>query len=240
MSTFLLKCSCVLCKREITTQSLTAHIKSHTPKRHCKECGDPIYTNLKTFCSTSCSATFNNKARPERGVQSGPAKGSKPSTYVPYTKVDQCSVCHKYFKQTASNKKTCSTLCKNGLLSQGMKQRITNGFNPNQHRGRNKRSYLEQSFSGWLAVQFPLLDVKCEAPFRRMDMTKTYFADFYFPTLRLVIELDGSQHNDTVEYDTERDSYIQQVYGVRVVRISHREYTQQTRVGEITELLTAL
>lgn len=240
MSTFLLKCSCVLCKREITTQSLSSHIKSHTPKRQCRECGDPIYTNTKVFCSASCSATFNNRARVGSGVRSGPVKGTRPSTYVPYTKVGQCGVCHRYFKQTTGNKKTCSSQCKNILLSWGMKQRIDRGFNPNQHRGRNKRSYLEQSFSGWLASHFPSIEVRCEAPFKRKDATKTYFADFYFPVLQLIIELDGTQHKDAVEYDKDRDSYIQQEYGVRVVRISHREYTQQTRVDEIVKLLTAL
>lgn len=240
MSTFLLKCSCILCKREITTQSLSAHIKTHTPKRWCKGCGVPMYTNLKTFCSTSCSATFNNKARAGRGIQSGPAKGSRPSTYVPYTKVDQCSMCHKYFKQTSGNKKTCSSQCKNLLLSQGMKRRISDGFNPNQHRGRNKRSYLERSFSSWLASQFPSLEVRCEVPFKRTDTVKTYFADFYFPSLQLIIELDGSQHNGTIEYDMERDSYIQRTYGVRVIRISHKEYVQRARISEIVDMLTAL
>lgn len=120
-----------------------------------------------------------------------------------------------------------------------MKQRIREGFNPNDHRGRGKRSYLEVSFSHWLSNNFPNVLVEQEAPFKRKDHSyKTYYVDFYFPSIMIGIELDGSQHNDSIEYDEERDRYIKEVYGVQLIRITHAEYKSKTRIEEIVKLLS--
>jgi very-short-patch-repair endonuclease len=96
-----------------------------------------------------------------------------------------------------------------------MKNRIYNGFNPNQNRGRGKASYLEKSFEAWLVDKLPQLEFHTEYSFKRFDQVKTYFADFYFPTKRLIIELDGSQHlgKKQKQYDQERDQYITDHYG---------------------------
>lgn len=65
-NSYLIYCSCVICKKEITTQSLSQHIQKHekenTPKSYCLQCNSPIFKDNK-FCGSSCSATFNNKRR---------------------------------------------------------------------------------------------------------------------------------------------------------------------------------
>lgn len=116
---------------------------------------------------------------------------------------------------------------------------IYNGYNPNVNRGRGKQSYLEKSFEEWIQTLPHEIEYITEAPFKRLDMIKTYFADFYFPKLNLIIELDGSQHNipKQQEYDEERDRYISQTYNVQIIRISHKEYIQKTRILEIQNLL---
>jgi very-short-patch-repair endonuclease len=53
--------------------------------------------------------------------------------------------------------------------------------------------------------------------FRRQASIGNYIADFFCPELSLVIELDGSQHLDKKEYDSERDSYLKSV-GCTVLR----------------------
>jgi len=45
-------------------------------------------------------------------------------------------------------------------------------------------------------------------------------ADFYFKTQKLVIELDGSAHDDQKEYDARRDSWLLRCYGVRTIRLT--------------------
>ena len=44
--------------------------------------------------------------------------------------------------------------------------------------------------------------------------------DFYCPALRLCIELDGSAHDYTYEYDEQRTRYLN-AQGIRVVRFSN-------------------
>jgi very-short-patch-repair endonuclease len=65
----------------------------------------------------------------------------------------------------------------------------------------------------------------------------TYYADFVFDHLKLIIELDGRQHHQTVEYDSRRDAYITANYGLNVIRITAKEYFNKTRVSEIETLL---
>ncbi len=53
--------------------------------------------------------------------------------------------------------------------------------------------------------------------FRRQHALGPYIADFCSPQLRLVIELDGSQHREHEEYDEERTRYLES-QGYRVIR----------------------
>ena len=55
--------------------------------------------------------------------------------------------------------------------------------------------------------------------FDRQKQIGSYFADFYCAELSLVIEVDGSSHDDKYDYDKRRDEYMQKL-GLRVVRIS--------------------
>ena len=47
---------------------------------------------------------------------------------------------------------------------------------------------------------------KCK--FWRQYSIGPYILDFYCPQIRLAIEVDGSQHEETVEYDQERKKYL--------------------------------
>jgi len=230
-----IKCSCVVCKKELHTSGIKRHHATHLTKKivksHCNQCNAPIYNNNK-FCNSSCAAIYNNSRNDYSKIKTGPKPGSKPK----YTKIKQCVICNKFHPGRGAS---CSKECKSKLLSICVKERIYNGWNPNDNRGRGKQSYLESSFESWLNDNYPILQYQTEYPIKRLDVIKTYFADFYFPSLNLIIELDGTQHKYTVEYDTERDDYISSAYGIKVVRISHKEYTKQTRINEIKNLLRA-
>lgn len=117
-----------------------------------------------------------------------------------------------------------------------MRSRIYNGFNPNNNRGRNKKSYMEKSFEEWL-IKHNVNNFLPEEPFPRLDITKTYFADFYFPDKKLIIELDGTQHNQTIIQDQIRDNYITNTYGIRIIRITWYEYKNKLKIDEIKNLL---
>lgn len=58
--------------------------------------------------------------------------------------------------------------------------------------------------------------------FRRQYSIGPYIVDFYCPRKRLVIELDGKQHQDTQEYDEYRTEYFKSL-NMKVVRFWNKE-----------------
>ena len=58
--------------------------------------------------------------------------------------------------------------------------------------------------------------------FRRQHRIGPYFVDFACRQAKLVIELDGSQHQDRQRYDRRRDAYIRR-RGFRVIRLGNEE-----------------
>lgn len=61
--------------------------------------------------------------------------------------------------------------------------------------------------------------------FCRQKVLGQYIVDFYCAEAKLVIELDGAQHYepDNIEQDTERTSFLEGCYGLRVIRIPNNE-----------------
>jgi very-short-patch-repair endonuclease len=55
--------------------------------------------------------------------------------------------------------------------------------------------------------------------FDRQRIIGNYIVDFYVKKLSLVIEIDGSSHNDKDTYDARRDIYLKSL-GLKIYRIS--------------------
>lgn len=244
---YLLECSCMICKRQITAQSLPNHLISHVRsniiKTHCLHCDSPIYENGKKFCNRSCSASHNNKNK----VRSQESKNkiseimkkralSTPSVAYIITNCEQCN--KEFTKKRHTKVKLCSPQCIKIHNSNKMKEKIKNGYNPNKHRGRHKRSYMETSFETWLNNKFPSIVYVTEHPFKSTNLNKTFFTDFYFDDLKLAIELDGTQHEKTKDYDKSRDASILSEHGVYVYRISHQEYKSGIKIPEVETILS--
>ena len=198
------------------------------PKR-CEHCNQPIsYEKKKNrFCSSSCSTSFNNSKRDYATFRSGPPRGFRP----PYTKVKQCSVCSKWHSRKGIS---CSTSCKSVLQSRAVRKRIDNGWNPQQNRNRSTPSFLEKSFEAWLISNHSPPFIK-EKTFRCHD--KTFFGDFFFPSVNLLIELDGKQHVQQADYDKHRDDLIFKYHNVTTFRISYREFVTKSKYNQVCSLL---
>jgi very-short-patch-repair endonuclease len=52
----------------------------------------------------------------------------------------------------------------------------------------------------------------------RQVIIGNYIVDFFIPELGLVFEIDGSSHDDKIEYDAERDNYMESL-NLLVIRI---------------------
>ena len=66
--------------------------------------------------------------------------------------------------------------------------------------------------------------------FSRQKVLGKYIVDFYSASLKLVIELDGSQHYESsgIEKDEERTKYLEE-YGLEIIRIPNNEVNQNFR-----------
>ena len=64
----------------------------------------------------------------------------------------------------------------------------------------------------------------CGLKFRRQFGVGPYIVDFYCPSLRLAIELDGDSHlgREAEEYDRVRQTYIE-AHGIHFLRFSNAE-----------------
>jgi very-short-patch-repair endonuclease len=72
--------------------------------------------------------------------------------------------------------------------------------------------------------------------FRRQHRIGPYFADFCCIDRRLIIEIDGSQHAEQGEKDTERTQYLER-QGYRVVRFWNGQINAE--MGEVLEAIYA-
>lgn len=58
--------------------------------------------------------------------------------------------------------------------------------------------------------------------FKRQYSVGPYVLDFYCPSKKLAIEIDGSQHIENKEYDVERSDYLS-TFDIRVIRFWNNE-----------------
>ncbi len=64
----------------------------------------------------------------------------------------------------------------------------------------------------------------------RQKVMGIYIADFYIASLKIIIEIDGSQHyeKEAKEMDAKRDKYFNEL-GITVLRYSNRDINQNFR-----------
>lgn len=62
--------------------------------------------------------------------------------------------------------------------------------------------------------------------FKRQHPIGNYIADFICFNPRLIIELDGSQHVESKQHDSERDTWFHS-QGFRVLRVWNNQWTRQ-------------
>ncbi len=74
----------------------------------------------------------------------------------------------------------------------------------------------------------------CNQKFRRQFPIEPYIADFVCLELKLIIELDGGQHADQVNYDEQRSLFLKQ-RGFKVLRFWNNEV-----IGNLTGVLEAI
>lgn len=107
-------------------------------------------------------------------------------------------------KHTEASKKKLSETRKR-LIAEG-KVKMWNGTRSYPEQ------YFDEIFSSW--------KMKFEKQFHVWSGEKNYFLDFFFPAMKIAVEIDGAQHffPDRRKSDIVRDSYLNSV-GITVLRI---------------------
>ena len=90
-------------------------------------------------------------------------------------------------------------------------------------RQLRKKQTREESMLWYTLRRKQILGVQ----FFRQRPIGHYIVDFYAPSVRLVIEVDGIQHYDldNQRYDAERDKYLKHL-GLRVLRFNNLEVSR--------------
>ena len=61
--------------------------------------------------------------------------------------------------------------------------------------------------------------------FDRQKVIGNYIVDFYVKSLGLVVEIDGGSHNEKLDYDAQRDEYLEGI-GLNVFRTTDYDVLQ--------------
>lgn len=180
------------------------------------------------YCSRSCSASSTNPLHSKESRSTQAEKVRTGKNYIPtkILKSKSCEICEIEF-QTYYRTKTCSKTCSLELMSRKRIKFLKENAGTFNWIPNNKPTYFEQSFMDWLDInQYHYIALKYSI--HNEDENTTYFLDFFFPSLSLNIELDGTQHEkpESVKRDRIRDAYLKNI-GIDVLRISIRDYNKK-------------
>jgi len=92
-------------------------------------------------------------------------------------------------------------------------KKIFNRENKKQYRRELRKRLTTEELIVWSMLKKYFSLYKC----RRQFGIGPYIADFYIYALQLVIEIDGSQHLENMDYDLERDQYLESL-GITTLR----------------------
>lgn len=206
--------------------------------RTCKQCNTVFSVKLKSdkkiFCTRSCAAVYNNTGSKQsietKEKISKSIKAIRPRIIGRTKYMNTCSQCNSIFKTHFKHTQTCSRMCYSLLMSK--KKSLWLSTNRSHIKGPTKRSWMEESFVKWLKINYNGRWYE-QVYFWNEEQRKNGWADFVFPKLKLIIELDGSHHKKREHLDKIRDEYLTRVRGYEVIRITHKEYRSKKRIPEI-------
>jgi very-short-patch-repair endonuclease len=199
-----------------------------TPKK-CKECLNSIEYKKRynLFCSSNCSASYNNKLRGEHSNEtkskiSLALKGvNKGGDKILKEYIKKCIYCNNDFlvkrvkNEVLSRQKTCSDECQHFLKSDNSKKIMRNLIETGKHKGwqsRNIESYSETFFKKVLEnnnIKYEFNKIISKRSLG-LDCDANYFLDFFIVDKNVDLEIDGKQHKikERIDSDKLRDDFL--------------------------------
>ena len=175
----------------------------------------------KRFCSIKCARSFSTKnSREEINVKvskklkgrESPIKGRtswKKGKHLVEYKTIVCKQCNNSISvRLDSNRRFCGKSC---AAKYSANIRLSN----NTHNGYPSRKDKSPSFAEKIVID--ILNYN-NIEYTRDKKINRFFGDFVFESKKIVLEIDGKQHESRKDYDTKRDEIIESE-GYKVVRI---------------------
>jgi hypothetical protein len=198
---------------------------------HCKECDCclPYEKRSNSFCSSSCSATYNNKFRvlknkPKLKLTTKSKTLSKTIRKTPfkppYTKVACCKICKKWFSGT---NKTCSTECRNKIFSITAKKSNLGGNKNTRAFGWYTSKFagtvwLESSYEYKVAKDLDDNNIKWNRPkflfYTLNDVQRRYYPDFFLEDFNVYLD---PKNDYLITQDFEKIECVRTQNDVRVL-----------------------
>ncbi|MEQ8238899.1 MAG: DUF559 domain-containing protein [Cyclobacteriaceae bacterium] len=156
-----------------------------------------------------------------QGVNSPPLEGSSKRGVVNISELE--SSLNKEVVTTSESEKSS----KKKVIERNSKNYFSLPFNPklkDRAKALRKAGNLSEVLF-WQEVrnkQFRGLD------FDRQKIIGNYIVDFYCPNCQVVVEIDGSSHDDKQEYDAARDAYLEGL-GLTVIHIDDLEVKKRLK-----------
>lgn len=188
--------------------------------KKCKNCNKFLEKQSNTFCNSSCSAIYNNKFKKPRteeskiktaksvcksmGFEYKLKKKSKPNPLIratlnghPYTKINQCTYCKKFFNADKRKSTTCSDKCfidvKTKLNNRG-KKCYYKGITFDSLWEKKVAIFLDSKNMNWTRPTDSL------PWFDNTGKERKYFPDFYLPDYDIYLDPKNRQvQKDQIE-----------------------------------------
>lgn len=193
----------------------------------CENCGTKheVKYGSGRFCSTKCSRGFSTKTKRKEinAKVSNKRKGSGVELLIKVCQNPNCLKKYRIHPNKKDRSKFCSNLCKYSVpYSEDSKKRISESIKKRVdlriHKGWSSRkiiSYPERFFIKVLKennISFEF-NYKIAKKDLGINDNNNYFLDFYFPDIRLDLEIDGKQHDyaDRRISDNIRDSLLEKI-----------------------------
>lgn len=176
----------------------------------------------KKFCSSSCSATFNNKGR----VISEQQKIKTRNKLLKPLKCNTCIECQKDFLPPLKNRKrkTCSRVClKKYKIDNMPRPKVVGGYRPGS--GRSKHGYYKGIYCGsTYELCWVIYNLDHNTKFTRFpsylekDGLK-YYPDFLLEDSKTIIETKGYESCVSVD----RKTKLAESFGYKVIVLRKKE-----------------
>jgi very-short-patch-repair endonuclease len=235
--------------RSITNRCLRLGIKQSkqdtTIEKKCSKCGN-IFESLKNesrkFCSKSCSNSFNNKKRTLSDETKNKIRNSllKNENSISRKKEKKdCLTCGKKVKKNQAI--YCSVECvrNSNIVKEKIRDKIIKRYkdhpelHPNRKCANLIETYPEKFFREFLLMNGLIQN----RDFLTQHSVEKYYADFYFPSINLVVEIDGERwHNKTNEKEIQRESVIKKYFDL--IRFDVKPLLKKKYTNQILEIIS--